>query len=305
MVKRGALAQALTMSTQATTPIPEPPVTRRLTRSSSDRVIAGVAGGLGRYIGVDAVVVRLAMIVLAFFGGVGLVAYIAAWLIVPSDDGSTEGFDAAGLARRTGVALGVLVLTCVAAVGGFWGFASGGATATAIVVIAIGSLLAIGAFTGGMRWLILPAIALALSAGGVAAANVDIRGGTGERIYHPVSTQSLRSEYRLGIGHLRVDLRDAKLTPGDHRIHLKLGVGQAEVLVPAGVCVSSTAHVAAGATTVFDRSTGGADHDWQDLRTAPAGTPHLIVDGDVGFGELRIEPGPEGVTGTNGACTNG
>src|SRR4051794_3608186 len=225
MVERGVFAEGLTMSTQTTTPIPEPPpATRRLTRSSTDRVIAGVGGGLGRYNGVDPVVVRLALVVLVFFGGVGVFAYIAAWLIVPSDDGNAEGLDAAGYARRLGIGLGVLLLTVLAAVAGFWGFASGGGTATAIVVIAVGVVLAAGAFTGGMRWLILPAIALALAAGAVAAANIDIRGGAGERIYHPVSGQSLRSNYRLGIGHLVLDLRGTKLGPGDHHVHVKLGV---------------------------------------------------------------------------------
>src|SRR4051794_40341407 len=125
------------MTTQTTTPLPEPPRTRRLTRSTSDQVIAGVAAGLGRYFNVDAVVVRLAFIVLAFFGGAGLLVYLAAWVLVPEDNAEGEAFDAAGVARRTGIALGVLVLTGLAAVLGFWGFASGGAVATAIVVIVV------------------------------------------------------------------------------------------------------------------------------------------------------------------------
>src|SRR3954447_12647977 len=163
MVERGVFADATTMTTQATTPLPEPPEapsSRRLTRSSSDRVIAGVAGGLGRYFSIDPVVVRIAFIVGSFFGGAGLIAYAAAWLLVPSDDGSSRAEGAAGVARRLGIALGLLVLTGVAIVGGFWGAASGGAITVAIIVIAAGGLLMLGAFTGGMRWLIVPALAL-------------------------------------------------------------------------------------------------------------------------------------------------
>jgi len=304
MVGSGVFADALAMTT-ATTPTPEPPVSKRLTRSSSDRVIAGVAGGLGRYFGIDSVIVRLILIVLVFAGGAGIILYGAAWLLVPADGQAGEGFDGRGLARRTGIALGVLVLTFVAAALGFWGFASGGATATAIVVIAVGAVLVAGALTGGLRWLILPALALALSAATVAAAELDIRGGVGERIYRPASTSELRSDYKLGVGHLQLDLRNTDFTPGNHRVHLKLGVGQAEVLVPSNVCVSSTAHISGGATTVFDRETGGTDHDWQDIRKAPEGTPQLTVDADIGFGQLRIEPGPVDQTGTNGACING
>jgi phage shock protein PspC (stress-responsive transcriptional regulator) len=296
------------MTTQATTPIPEPPEapsSRRLTRSSSDRVIAGVAGGLGRYFSIDPVVVRIAFIVGAFFGGAGVIAYGAAWLLVPSDDGAGRGSDAAGVARRLGIGVAMLVLTGVAVVAGFWGAASGGATTVAVVVIAAGGLLVIGAFTGGMRWLILPALALALSAGAVAAGNIDVRGGTGERVYRPATGEDLRASYKLGAGHLLLDLRNTKLGPGDHRVHLKLGLGQAEVLVPSNVCVSSTAQLAGGGTTIFDHSSGGTYHDWQEIRRAQPGNPHLTVDADIGFGELRIEPGP-GITGTqDGACVNG
>src|SRR6059036_129 len=115
MVESVVFPDALTMTTQATTPTPEPPVKRRLTRSSNDRVIAGVAGGLGRYFKVDPVVVRLAFIVGSFFGGAGLVSYGAAWLLVPNDTDEGEGFDGAGVARRAGLALGAVVLTVAAA----------------------------------------------------------------------------------------------------------------------------------------------------------------------------------------------
>ena len=304
MVKRGVFADALTMTT-ATTPTPEPPSTKRLTRATEGRVIAGVAGGLGRYFNIDPVVIRLILIVLIFVGGVGLILYGAAWLIVPSDNEDGERYDAGALARRTGILIGVLVLTGVAAGLGFWGFAAGGGTATAIVIIAIGGLLVLGAFTGGFRWLIVPALALTLAAGAAAAADLDIRGGVGERIYKPATSSELRDNYKLGVGHLRLDLRNTDFSPGNHRVQLKLGVGQAEVLVPANVCVSSTAHITGGATTVFDRDTGGADHDWQDIHQAPEGTPQLTVDADIGFGELRIEPQEHGMYSGNGACANG
>src|SRR5436190_10897754 len=188
MVGRGHFADACTMTTE----------TKKLTRSTSERVIAGVAGGLGRYFGIDPVVVRLVLIVLAFLGGAGFIAYGAAWLIVPTDDPDAPGIGAAGIAQRLGILLGVIVLTGAAVIGGFWAAASGGGTATAIVVIGVGALLIVGGFTGGMRWLIVPALALALSAGAVAAADVDIRGGSGERIFRPASATDLRPFYRLG-----------------------------------------------------------------------------------------------------------
>jgi phage shock protein C len=56
---------------------------RRLYRSESDRYIAGVAGGLAEYLQVDPTIVRIAFLILAFWGA-GVVLYLIMWLIVPT-----------------------------------------------------------------------------------------------------------------------------------------------------------------------------------------------------------------------------
>jgi phage shock protein C len=56
---------------------------RRLTRSETERMVAGVCGGLGEYFGIDATIVRIVFVLLAVFGGSGVVLYLALWLIVP------------------------------------------------------------------------------------------------------------------------------------------------------------------------------------------------------------------------------
>jgi phage shock protein C len=68
------------------TPLPSPASPRRLTRSTTDRKLGGVAGGLAEYFGVDANVVRLGFIVSIAFGGAGIFAYLAALAFVPADD---------------------------------------------------------------------------------------------------------------------------------------------------------------------------------------------------------------------------
>jgi phage shock protein C len=57
---------------------------QRLYRSQTNKVIAGVCGGLSEYLNVDATVVRLVWILITLFGGAGIFAYIAAWLIIPT-----------------------------------------------------------------------------------------------------------------------------------------------------------------------------------------------------------------------------
>ena len=63
---------------------------KRLYRSNTHRVIGGVAGGLGEYLDVDPVLVRIVFIVALFAGGVGILAYIICWIIIPEQPiGST------------------------------------------------------------------------------------------------------------------------------------------------------------------------------------------------------------------------
>lgn len=66
----------------------------RLTRSTNDRWLAGVAGGLAEYTGIDPTVVRVAFAILALCGGGGVLAYVLAWLIIPSADRDTSRADA-------------------------------------------------------------------------------------------------------------------------------------------------------------------------------------------------------------------
>ncbi len=61
------------------------PQIKRLYRSRTDRVLAGVCGGIGNYLGVDPVVVRLLWAISALFMGTGILAYIVAWIVIPEE----------------------------------------------------------------------------------------------------------------------------------------------------------------------------------------------------------------------------
>jgi phage shock protein PspC (stress-responsive transcriptional regulator) len=56
-------------------------------------MITGVAGGLGAYFGVDAVIFRVLFAVLTFFGGVGLLMYLVCWLLIPEPDVPSSALD--------------------------------------------------------------------------------------------------------------------------------------------------------------------------------------------------------------------
>ena len=77
------------------------PETGQLRRSGDDRMLAGVAGGIARYLNVDATLVRVIIAALVLFTGVGAALYLAAWLLIPAD-GDDQSIAAAWLASRRG-----------------------------------------------------------------------------------------------------------------------------------------------------------------------------------------------------------
>jgi phage shock protein C len=58
---------------------------KKLTRSTDDRMLAGVAGGLADYLDIDPVIVRLLFVIITLFGGgfVGILLYVVLWIIMP------------------------------------------------------------------------------------------------------------------------------------------------------------------------------------------------------------------------------
>src|SRR5690349_5023056 len=61
------------------------PIVKRLERSTSDKFLAGVSGGLGRYFDIAPAVFRLGFVVLTLLGGAGILVYIAAVLVIPKE----------------------------------------------------------------------------------------------------------------------------------------------------------------------------------------------------------------------------
>ncbi len=64
----------------------------KLYRSLKNRVIAGVAGGLGEYLNIDPVVIRIIFIVLTVFSGSGVLLYLIMWLIIPDEKHLKDSF---------------------------------------------------------------------------------------------------------------------------------------------------------------------------------------------------------------------
>ena len=58
---------------------------KRLTRSTNNQMIAGVAAGIANYFNIDPTIVRLIFVITALTGGPGIVAYLIMWVLMPED----------------------------------------------------------------------------------------------------------------------------------------------------------------------------------------------------------------------------
>lgn len=93
----------------------------RLRRSRTDRKVSGVAGGIARHLDIDPLLVRVAFVVLTFFGGGGLILYGVAWVLVPEEEtGDTV------IRTDDGVRTAALIIAGVLAVASVIGDSVGG-----------------------------------------------------------------------------------------------------------------------------------------------------------------------------------
>ena len=91
-------------------PTAQAPGPRRLYRSRGDRVIGGVCGGIAKYFDIDPVLVRVGAVALAFLGGAGILAYLAAVLLIPNEGEAGQPPEA----PKRGMAITGVVLLVVA-----------------------------------------------------------------------------------------------------------------------------------------------------------------------------------------------
>ena len=99
---------------------------KELHRSRDERILAGVAGGLGRYFDITPTFFRIGFAILALVGGAGILLYVAAWLVIP-DEGESGSIVSEALRRRrdrpwllAGVALVAIALVSLFGQADFW-----------------------------------------------------------------------------------------------------------------------------------------------------------------------------------------
>ena len=362
----------------------------RLERPLQGRIITGVCAGLARHFGIDVTLVRIVVAVSAFFGGAGVILYVAATLLVP-EQGQEQPMLRGGPRRGRGQLLLGAALVAIGAgnllgdiglgLGGhtLWGAAMlaigaffllrtqeppagtgadspeprdagaspapnetptaigaqatsesepaapaagparqgtrpatlitlGGvllATAGAIAllttvidgagwqsvagatVLAAGAVLAAGSLLGASPLIVIPVLLATAGAMTLQASDVDLRGGVGTRAYRPATAGDLHERYKLGVGELRLDLRDTALPRGRTVIRAKLGIGDLSVRVPRDASVRVVGHAGAGEIRLLGEMHDGTSVDSTASVAGPR-TRTVVIDADVGFGAIDV-----------------
>ena len=262
---------------------------KRLERPADDRMIAGVAAGLGRYFDLTPTVFRLAFVVLTLLGGVGILIYIAAVLVMPKEGEDTSIFERALAERRQHpgrlVGLGLVALAILIALShvSTW---PGAGTAWLIAIVGLVVLLVTG--EGRPRKLAiagLSVIAVLVVAAAIAIAtafawfDVSLGDGVGDHSYAPAGLVDVKPEYKLGIGNLKIDLSSVR---GPATVKASVGIGELRIIVPDNVPVAVDATVKAGSISAL-----GREDDGRNARVVTvAGRLHVTA--RVGAGHIDV-----------------
>jgi len=200
-----------------------------------------VCAGLAPVRGLGVGWVRLGFVLGALCGGIGIVFYLACWLIIPAEGDSGDATKASSivlLARACAACIGLAALAGIGATATVFGFgwAIAGIAAAALVVVLAGWRRA------GPGWALLPIAALAPPAVAVATSGVRLAPAAGRTVVAPRSTGELRAAvYRSGLDTMLIDLRRTAFpAAGTVPLRIQAGVRRTIVALPDDRCVHVT-----------------------------------------------------------------
>jgi phage shock protein PspC (stress-responsive transcriptional regulator) len=292
---------------------------KRLERSRSDRMVAGVCGGLARYFDIHPAFYRVGFVVLTLLGGAGIIIYAAAALVMP-DEGKEDSVATAALRDRRDRPWPLIGLGLVAVAGAIllsratlWPHGDAWfllllAGAVILWVTRHGAAGETGAAEGTsvdsaaraaedsrrvrhvFRNLLIAfgtLFALLLVAAAIFAAvvHVHLGHGVGGRSYFVTSPSELRQKYELGIGDLTLDMRDLSLPAGETHVKARVDVGDLDVIVPPDAAVQVHGDAEIGRVEVLGRIGDGRDVDRAVVQNGPR---VLVLDAHVGAGRVRV-----------------
>ena len=214
-----------------------------LARGQDGRWLGGVCVGLAAATGRHVGWIRVAFVLAALVGGLGIALYLACWLIVPAEGDGDERPGATGvvaLAQACAGCAALLLLAAVATAATVFGFGW--------AVVGVSAVLLVAVLAGrprlGPAWTLLPIAALTIPALAVAAGGLRLTTQNGSVTVTPATAQALgRHVYRSGLNTMLVDVRRTQLpATGTVPVHIAAGVRRTIVALPSQRCVRVIVH---------------------------------------------------------------
>jgi phage shock protein PspC (stress-responsive transcriptional regulator) len=275
------------------------PTVKRLERSRSDRMLAGVGGGLARYFELNPAFFRVGFVVLTLLGGAGILIYLAAALVIP-DEGKADSIASEALRERRekpwqliGLGLVAVAVAVLLSRATLW---PRGDAAWILVLLAGAVVLWTQRRAGGARprvlrglaiaAVVVVVLALAAAAAVATAFHVDVGDGVGTRTYVPVAAADVHRDYKLGIGRLGLDLSGVRLPRGETDVDARVGIGDLAVLVPADAAVRVKGDAQIGSVDVFERHADGRN---AGLKVGASGRRVLVLHVRAGLGQVTVD----------------
>lgn len=285
---------------------------KRLERSRSDRMLAGVCGGLARYFDIHPAFYRVGFVVLTLLGGAGIVIYAAAALVMP-DEGKEDSVATAALRNRRdrpwpliGLALVAIAAATLLSRATLWPHGDawivllllGGAilwitrhgttapTEDASALAAEDSRRVRRVFKGlAIAFGTIVALLLVTAAVFAAIFHVHVGSGVGKRDYVVAGVQDLQSAYKLGIGDMTVDLSNVRFPAGETKVSTRVDVGNLRVSVPDDVALRVRGDAQLGQVELFGQSADGRN---VDKSLDQPGARVLVLNAHVGVGQVQV-----------------
>ena len=115
--------------------------------------------------------------------------------------------------------------------------------------------------------------------------HVHLGSGVGQRDYLVADAQDLRSSYKLGIGDMKVDLRNVQLHHGETTVSARVDVGNLRVIAPRDVALRIDGDAQLGQVQMLGRTADGRN---VDRHVVERGKRVLVLKAHVGVGKLQV-----------------
>jgi phage shock protein PspC (stress-responsive transcriptional regulator)/predicted membrane protein len=153
----------------------------------------------------------------------------------------------------------------------------------------VGAGFVVGAFIGGSKALILPALLIGAALIVVSTVDIPLGSGIGDRHWTVTAVRDLEPSYDLGIGDATLDLRDMPLPAnGTIDVSMKVGIGHITVIVPEDAALQIDTKAGAGSSEVLGREEGGTSVETHRTVKGVTGAGKLQLDLKVGLGRIDV-----------------